>query len=149
MPQQFPLGFKEVRERSLSMRLQFNQQQQQIQTHKLAPKMIQSMEILQLPVMALQERVEQEINDNPMIELEEEEASRESAEEKDDPNKTEDERELVVQDDQSNTEDFERLANMDGEMPNTFDDFRTSATQNLTLIFQVLVLTVCSLNSWL
>lgn len=129
LPQQSPLGFKEVLQRSVSMRLQFSPQQQQIQTHKLAPKMIQSMEILQLPVMALQERVEQEINDNPMIELEEEEASRETAEDKVDPNKTEDERELVVQDDQSNTEDFERLANMDGEMPNTFDDFRTSANR--------------------
>jgi hypothetical protein len=31
----------------------------------LAPRMIQSMEILQLPIMALQERIEQEMNENP------------------------------------------------------------------------------------
>ena len=43
--------------------------------------------------------------------------------------RTEDEKELVVKDDQSNTEDFERLANMDSEMPENFDDFRTSANR--------------------
>ncbi|MHC4355166.1 MAG: RNA polymerase factor sigma-54, partial [Planctomycetota bacterium] len=36
---------------------------------KLAPHMIQSMEILQLPIMALQERIEQELNSNPVLEL--------------------------------------------------------------------------------
>lgn len=104
----------------------------QLQTQKLAPKMIQSMEILQLPVLALQERVEQEINENPMLEVEEDDTERErdSDEEKEDPNRqTEDERELVVQDDQSNTDDFERLANMDSEMPQNFDDFRTSSNR--------------------
>ncbi len=51
-------------------------------------------------------------------------------EEEEDPNRqTEDEKELVVKDDQSNTEDFERLANMDSEMPESFDDFRTSANR--------------------
>lgn len=113
------------------MRLSFGMETRQLQTQKLAPKMIQSMEILQLPVLALQERVEQEINENPMLEVEEEEIARESdGDEHEDPNQpTEDERELVVQDDQSNTEDFERLANMDSEMPQNFDDFRTSANR--------------------
>jgi RNA polymerase sigma-54 factor len=112
------------------MRLSFGMEARQLQTQKLAPKMIQSMEILQLPVLALQERVEQEINENPMLEVEEEESPRELEDEKEDPNRpTEDERELVVQDDRSNTEDFERLANMDSEMPQSFDDFRTSANR--------------------
>ena len=31
--------------------------------------MIQSMEILQLPIMALQERIEQEMEENPMLEV--------------------------------------------------------------------------------
>ncbi len=104
----------------------------QLQTQKLAPKMIQSMEILQLPVLALQERVEQEMNENPMLEVQDEEEALPSGEneEAEDPNKpTEDERELVVQDDQSNSEDFERLANMDSDMPQNFDDFRTSANR--------------------
>ncbi len=114
------------------MRLSFGMETRQLQTQKLAPKMIQSMEILQLPVLALQERVEQEINENPMLEVQEEETSQneEDAEEQEDPNRpTEDEKELVVQDDQSNTEDFERLANMDGDMPQNFDDFRTSTNR--------------------
>jgi RNA polymerase sigma-54 factor len=41
------------------------------QRMKLAPHMIQSMEILQLPILALQERIEQELNSNPVLEIEE------------------------------------------------------------------------------
>ena len=37
----------------------------------LAPRMIQSMEILQLPIMALQERIQQELQENPVLELRE------------------------------------------------------------------------------
>src|SRR5204862_6452773 len=37
----------------------------------LAPRMIQSMEILQLPIMALQERIQQELQENPVLEMRE------------------------------------------------------------------------------
>ncbi len=113
------------------MRLSFGMEARQTQTQKLAPKMIQSMEILQLPIMALQERIEQEMNDNPMLELDEPEpgTADEEAETEAPTSKTEDERELVVKDDSSNAEDFERLANMDNDMPDTFDDFRPSASR--------------------
>src|SRR6267142_5330235 len=37
----------------------------------LAPRMIQSMEILQLPIMALQERIQQELQENPVLEQKE------------------------------------------------------------------------------
>lgn len=114
------------------MRLSFGMETRQIQTQKLSPKMIQSMEILQLPILALQERVEQEIVENPMLEVQEVDPNlpEEEEEEADDPNRpTEDETELVVQDNQSNSEDFERLANMDNDMPESFDDFRTSANR--------------------
>lgn len=111
------------------MRLSFGMETRQLQTQKLAPKMIQSMEILQLPVLALQERVEQELNENPMLEVEEDLAP-DAVEEKEDPNQpAEEEKELVVKDDQSNTDDFERLANMDSESSQNFDDFRTSANR--------------------
>lgn len=40
------------------------------QQMKLAPHMIQSMEILQLPILALQERIEQELSANPVLEAE-------------------------------------------------------------------------------
>jgi RNA polymerase sigma-54 factor len=43
------------------------------QRMKLAPRMIQSMEILQLPLMALEERIEQELAANPVLERKESE----------------------------------------------------------------------------
>ncbi len=113
------------------MRMSFGMEARQVQSQKLAPRMIQSMEILQLPVLALQERVEQELTENPLLEVQEDELPPPEAEEESvDPNSpTEDERELVVRDDQSNSDDFERLANMDNEMPQSFDDFRTSTNR--------------------
>ena len=42
----------------------------------LAPRMIQSMEILQLPIMALQERIQQELQENPVLELKEDQRTR-------------------------------------------------------------------------
>ena len=44
-------------------------QQRMNQKMILAPRMIQSMEILQLPIMALQERIQQELQENPVLEL--------------------------------------------------------------------------------
>jgi RNA polymerase sigma-54 factor len=44
------------------------------QRQLLTPRMIQSMEILQLPAMALEERIEQEIQNNPVLEMREPEA---------------------------------------------------------------------------
>ncbi|MDX1929316.1 MAG: RNA polymerase factor sigma-54 [Pirellulaceae bacterium] len=114
------------------MRLSFGMEARQLQTQKLAPKMIQSMEILQLPILALQERVEQELSENPMLEVQDVDPNLpdEPEEEEIDPNRqTEDEKELVVKDNQTNEEDFERLANMDNDMPESFDDFRTSSNR--------------------
>jgi len=51
------------------MKLEMRGQMRQEQQMKLAPHMIQSMEILQLPMLALQERIEQELNSNPVLEL--------------------------------------------------------------------------------
>ena len=53
------------------MRQSFGLIQTQVQKQVLAPRMIQSMEILQLPVMALQERIEQELIENPLLETRE------------------------------------------------------------------------------
>jgi RNA polymerase sigma-54 factor len=41
------------------------------QRMKLAPRMIQSMEVLQLPLLALQEKIETELNSNPVLGLDE------------------------------------------------------------------------------
>jgi RNA polymerase sigma-54 factor len=115
------------------MRLSFGLEARQIQTQKLAPRMIQSMEILQLPIMALQERIEQEMEENPMLEVADRDESLPDEEAEADESmvtsRTEDEKELVVKDDSSNADDFERLANMDNDMPDTFDDFRRSSSR--------------------
>lgn len=52
------------------MKLQMQRQMRLEQQMKLAPHMIQSMEILQLPILALQERIEQELSSNPVLEAE-------------------------------------------------------------------------------
>jgi RNA polymerase sigma-54 factor len=106
------------------MRLSFGLETRQVQVQKLAPRMIQSMEILQLPIMALQERIEQELNENPVLELMEDESSvpEESAEPVNPDAPAETERELVVEDKSDNVDDFERLLEMDREVPEFFDD---------------------------
>ena len=83
------------------------------QRMKLAPRMIQSMEILQLPILALQERIEQELNTNPVLEIEEpsnpegdgsvEQPSAEDINEKD----------LVIGTEGKGTENFERIDSLD------------------------------------
>ena len=51
------------------MRLDASMSQRMDQKMILAPRMIQSMEILQLPIMALQERIEAELQENPVLEM--------------------------------------------------------------------------------
>ena len=53
------------------MRLEISQHMRQDMRQRMTPRMIQSMEILQLPAMALQERIEQELIENPILELRE------------------------------------------------------------------------------
>src|SRR5262245_49061122 len=82
----------------------------------LAPRMIQSMEILQLPIMALQERIQQELQENPVLELKEttDEAPAGEAEEVEAPPAVEETKdpgagELVIDDRGDNEIDFDRL----------------------------------------
>src|ERR1700756_2735771 len=49
------------------MRLDTSQQMRTDMRLRMAPRMIQSMEILQLPLMALQERIDQELSENPVL----------------------------------------------------------------------------------
>lgn len=115
------------------MRMSMGLDARQLQVQKIAPRMIQSMEILQLPLLALQERIEREMNENPL--LEQLESDPLAPDEADDEapsadTRAETEKELVVDNDHDNREDFERLLNMDSELPNTFDDsFRSSANR--------------------
>ena len=91
------------------------------QRMRLAPRLIQSMEILQLSMAALEQRIDQELSTNPTLELREpgadaETIQAEQAQEQRDAG--EGERELVVRDDQvdaSHADDFERLNNISEE----------------------------------
>ena len=115
------------------MRLSFGQELRLVQKQVLAPRMIQSMEILQLPILALQERIEQELQENPILDLQEEESevAEEPTAETENPDAPADsEKELVVDDTKNNEDDFERLLNMDEEWPDHFDERpRPSATR--------------------
>ncbi len=106
------------------MRLSFGQQMQMAQKQVLAPRMIQSMEILQLPIIALQERIEQEMEDNPVLDQVEPTGDSETAanEQVSPDAPSEAERELVVQDDTNNEEDFERLINMADNLPDDYEE---------------------------
>ena len=103
------------------MRLEMTGQMRMEQRMKLAPHMIQSMEILQLPLLALQERIEQELNNNPVLELEEPEGTDEDL----DPVEPEDndlaEKDLVVSADDQNADDFERLDSLDSDFSDLID----------------------------
>lgn len=109
---------------SLSVRLE--------QKMILAPRMIQSMEILQLPIMALQERIEQELQENPVLELKgtEDEDTPKSAEEDvepteppaEEPAQAENpETELVIGK-EGDEEDFDRLMAMNEDWSDHFNE---------------------------
>jgi RNA polymerase sigma-54 factor len=97
----------------------------------LAPRMIQSMEILQLPIMALQERIQQELQENPV--LEQRETSKDDFtpdepvgefEEDRRNDATDPAKELVIDTKGDAADDFERLEKMSQEWPDHFGDER-------------------------
>jgi RNA polymerase sigma-54 factor len=106
------------------MRLSFGQELRLVQKQVLAPRMIQSMEILQLPIMALQERIDQEVQENPVLELREDDPDLPAEEvEREPPDSSSDEeRELVIDESKDNEADFERLMRMDEEWPDHFEE---------------------------
>src|ERR1700750_3227689 len=87
------------------------------QRQLLTPRMIQSMEILQLSLMALEERIEQELQNNPVLELREGEGdptepsivpdTTEGQERREEY--SEEERPMVVKENSDQAEDFDRL----------------------------------------
>jgi RNA polymerase sigma-54 factor len=113
------------------MRLSFGQNQVQKQIQTLAPRMIQSMEILQLPIAALQERIERELVENPVLEAREGDADQPESE-NDDPigdTSAVENKELVVDSAHNNADDFERLINLDQDVPDHFDGPKPSSNR--------------------
>ena len=106
------------------MRLSFGQEMRMVQKQILAPRMIQSMEILQLPIIELEERIEQEIAENPCLEKQETDPDLpDEPTDEENPNApTSEERELVVDETKNNEEDFERLLNLGDDWSDNFDE---------------------------
>src|SRR5207302_1102643 len=97
----------------------------------LAPRMIQSMEILQLPIMALQERIQQELQDNPVLEQRDTSEDAPAVEVEDfnadapapgDETRDPGAGELVIEDSGSNELDFDRLEAMSRDWEDHFNE---------------------------
>jgi len=97
------------------MRLDVSQQLRLEQQMKLAPRIIQAMEILQLPMMALQERIDAELESNPVLEMKDPEVDEQAPPAEEDYADDRGEHPLVVDDDNGNQEDFQRLAEFEDE----------------------------------
>ena len=97
------------------MKLEMRGQLRLEQRMTLAPHMIESMEILQLPILALQERIEQELNSNPVLEIDEPASPESDSPVEGQPVEDEEvnEKELAIGTDNQKTEDFERIENLD------------------------------------
>ncbi|MDP6380348.1 MAG: hypothetical protein QF662_03290, partial [Phycisphaerae bacterium] len=99
------------------MRFDASMQVRMEQRMILAPRMIQAMEILQLPLLALERRIEQELVSNPVLEMreispDESPAPASDNGDKENPNIVEAERALTIKDDPSQKEEFARLDNL-------------------------------------
>src|SRR3954463_16267958 len=102
----------------------------------LTPRMIQSMEILQLPLLALEERIEQELVGNPVLEMREgendaditvAETPHEGGEVRE--HEAPEERALVVQEQGNDSqEDFDRLERISEYLEN--EEFATNSSFN-------------------
>ena len=106
--------------------MSFGQEMRMAQKQVLAPRMIQSMEILQLPLLALEERIEQEIQNNETLELIEPEIDGNPPAEgaTDSPPAAAAEQPLLVDQDHANKDDFERSYDWSKEYPDTDEDRR-------------------------
>jgi len=97
------------------MRLDTSQHLRLEQQMRLSPRIIQAMEILQLPVMALQERIEAEMQSNPVLEIRDDGVDEEAPPAREESLPERGERPLVVEEGTDNREDFQRLAEFDDE----------------------------------
>ncbi|MGN6507048.1 MAG: RNA polymerase factor sigma-54 [Tepidisphaeraceae bacterium] len=107
---------------SLSQSFSMRMDQRQV----LTPRMIQSMEILQLPLGALEERIDQEMQVNPVLEMRvrDREAGEAPAEAGPTLNRADDERSLAITDD--GAADFRRLDRLSDYLEN--EEFSTNST---------------------
>lgn len=112
------------------MKLSLSNQMRMEQQMKLSPRMIQSMEVLQLPLLVLQEKIEAELNSNPVLELADEPPVAQTEAAQTAPDEESEERELVVREDSDKVEDFQRLENVSEEFENYFEGYSYRPVRN-------------------
>jgi len=98
------------------------------QRMKLSPRMIQTMEILQLPAMALEERIEQELEENPTLERREIRPEEQNGQA--DSPEVDSETPIVAHDSesgQSTADDFNRLDDFSNTYGTSFDSNTTES----------------------
>ena len=107
------------------------------QRQLLTPRMIQSMEILQLPLMALEERIEQELQNNPVLESRDGDAEGsdgeapaviENVDVEGREEYSEGEQSLVVKEEGGSSDDFDRLARISDYFEN--EEFATNGSRD-------------------
>ncbi len=93
---------------------------------RLAPKLIQAMEILQLPIMALEERISEELEKNPVLEVRENGIENSEHHSNESEQGVSENQDLVIDEQHGNAEDFSRLDSLDDVIdPDGFEQ-RTS-----------------------
>jgi RNA polymerase sigma-54 factor len=120
------------------MRFDTSQHMKLGQQMKLAPRMIQSMEILQMPLAELEERIEQELESNPTLELAQDEGDRREMQEARDEierDARDNERPLTI-DENDSTRDFERLESFSQDNPDVVENEEAHATPERTREFE-------------
>jgi RNA polymerase sigma-54 factor len=102
------------------MRLDTSQHLRLEQSMKLAPRIIAAMEILQLPIMALQERIEAEMESNPVLEQHDPGVDDQAPPQRDDEPIVRGDQPMVVGEPGSQNEDYRRLAEFQDEYGSDF-----------------------------
>lgn len=98
------------------LRLGMDLQQRPDLKQVLAPRMIQSMEILQLPIADLQAKIEQELNENPFLELKEKHGEQSDPVAEPDPDST------PLKHDETGEVEFNRLEQLNQDWENHFNE---------------------------
>jgi RNA polymerase sigma-54 factor len=114
------------------MKITFGQNLSLKQQQTLSPRMYQSMEILQLAQADLEARIEQELNENPALERsfdDDSAADEETQQPQEAESKDVDQKELIVEESAGSADDFERLLNLDQDVPDYFDGSRPSSNR--------------------
>ncbi|MDO4551230.1 MAG: RNA polymerase factor sigma-54 [Planctomycetia bacterium] len=103
----------------MSMGFRIHQQQRQVQKQVQTLRMIQSMEILQLSTLELQERIQEELQENPALEVREDliDGQEDGQDETESFERTTIEERVLDIGHGNESSDFERLSSMDGEIP--------------------------------